>query len=144
MPDQLRIASYNVHKAVGVDYRRSPERIARVIASLKADIVALQEVDRRLAPRPAVLSAASILRESGLVPVEVATNDVSLGWHGNALLVRDTITVRAVERLLLPGVGATRRGIGGSGNADRPAYGGGGASGIAAQIPQAAADADRL
>ena len=66
MPDQLRIASYNVHKAVGVDYRRSPERIARVIASLKADIVALQEVDRRLAPRPAVLSAASILRESGL------------------------------------------------------------------------------
>ena len=49
MPDQLRIASYNVHKAVGVDYRRSPERIARVIASLKADIVALQEVDRRLA-----------------------------------------------------------------------------------------------
>lgn len=143
MPDQLRIASYNVHKAVGVDYRRSPERIARVIASLKADIVALQEVDRRLAPRPAVLSAASILRESGLVPVEVATNDVSLGWHGNALLVRDTITVRAVERLLLPGLEPRGAVLADLETPIGPLTVVGAHLGLL-RIPQAATDADRL
>lgn len=40
----LRIASYNVHKYMGLDFRRDPERIAAVIRSLDADIVSLQEV----------------------------------------------------------------------------------------------------
>jgi endonuclease/exonuclease/phosphatase family metal-dependent hydrolase len=40
----LRIATYNVHKCVGVDRRYSPERIAEVIGETGADVVALQEV----------------------------------------------------------------------------------------------------
>lgn len=39
------MASYNVHRCVGVDRRRDPARIAAVIRSLQADVVALQEVD---------------------------------------------------------------------------------------------------
>lgn len=39
----LRVATYNVHSCVGVDRRRDPERIARVIEELDADVVALQE-----------------------------------------------------------------------------------------------------
>lgn len=104
MTRSIRIASYNVHKAVGVDYRRDPNRIARIIGSLDADIVALQEVDRRMGDRPAVLTAQTILEESGLVPAQVATSAVSVGWHGNAILVRDTLRVIAVERLSLPGL----------------------------------------
>jgi endonuclease/exonuclease/phosphatase family metal-dependent hydrolase len=40
----LRVATYNIHKCRGLDRRTRPERIARVIRQLDADIVALQEV----------------------------------------------------------------------------------------------------
>ena len=40
----IRIATYNIHKARGLDGRSRVERIARVIKALDADIVALQEV----------------------------------------------------------------------------------------------------
>lgn len=41
---KLRVASYNIHKCRGLDRRVRPERIARVLDELDADIVALQEV----------------------------------------------------------------------------------------------------
>jgi endonuclease/exonuclease/phosphatase family metal-dependent hydrolase len=47
----LRIVTYNVHKCVGIDQRRSVTRIARVIEETEADVVALQEVVRRESPR---------------------------------------------------------------------------------------------
>jgi len=40
----LRIATYNIHRCRGLDGRTRPERIAAVIRSLDADVVALQEV----------------------------------------------------------------------------------------------------
>ena len=40
----LRIATYNIHRSRGLDRRTDPSRIADVIASLEADIIALQEV----------------------------------------------------------------------------------------------------
>ncbi len=43
----LRVTSYNVHSCIGMDGRLSPERIARVIARDRPDIVALQELDCR-------------------------------------------------------------------------------------------------
>lgn len=39
----LRMATYNVHSCIGTDRRHDPERIARVVAELDADVVALQE-----------------------------------------------------------------------------------------------------
>lgn len=43
-PPRFRVASYNVHGCVGRDGIFAPERIARVIAELEADVIALQEV----------------------------------------------------------------------------------------------------
>ena len=40
----LRIATYNIHRSRGLDGRTRPERIASVIRSIDADVVALQEV----------------------------------------------------------------------------------------------------
>jgi endonuclease/exonuclease/phosphatase family metal-dependent hydrolase len=40
----LRIATYNIHRCRGLDGRTRPERIAAVIKSIGADVVALQEV----------------------------------------------------------------------------------------------------
>jgi endonuclease/exonuclease/phosphatase family metal-dependent hydrolase len=48
MPDShwrtLRVATYNIHRCRGMDGRTSAERVAGVIKSINADIVALQEV----------------------------------------------------------------------------------------------------
>jgi endonuclease/exonuclease/phosphatase family metal-dependent hydrolase len=41
---RLRVATYNVHKCKGVDWRVSPARIAEVICELGADLLAVQEV----------------------------------------------------------------------------------------------------
>jgi endonuclease/exonuclease/phosphatase family metal-dependent hydrolase len=42
-PLSLRVATYNVHECVGTDGRHDPERVAKVVTELDADIVALQE-----------------------------------------------------------------------------------------------------
>jgi endonuclease/exonuclease/phosphatase family metal-dependent hydrolase len=43
-PAAVRIATYNVHRARGLDGRTRPDRIAAVLRSIDADVVALQEV----------------------------------------------------------------------------------------------------
>jgi endonuclease/exonuclease/phosphatase family metal-dependent hydrolase len=100
----LRIASYNVRKTRGLDQRRDPGRIVSVINGLDADVVALQEADRRLGDRPAAVSRDMIEAETDFRVVPVAVNDASLGWHGNAVLVRDPVGVEATSRIELPGL----------------------------------------
>lgn len=41
---KFRIATYNIHKCVGLDRKFSPERIVEVLSETNADIIALQEV----------------------------------------------------------------------------------------------------
>lgn len=101
---RLRLASYNIRKSVGLDWQRDPARSIRVINQLEADVVALQEVDRRLKPRHAVLDADMILRETDLRPVPLGGSPVSLGWHGNALLVRKDLEVTETALIELPGI----------------------------------------
>lgn len=43
----MRIATWNMHAGVGLDRRFDPDRIARVIEELDADVVALQEFGSR-------------------------------------------------------------------------------------------------
>jgi len=100
----FRAASYNIRKCVGLDWRRSPERTLDVIAGLEAEIVALQEADKRLGERPAALPAEEVEARTGLVPAPLTANGVSLGWHGNALLLHREIRVERVTRLDLPGL----------------------------------------
>jgi endonuclease/exonuclease/phosphatase family metal-dependent hydrolase len=100
----LRVASYNIRKCVGLDRRRDPDRVLGIIAELGADAVALQEADRRLGERPATLERGRIETITGLVPVDLAANDISLGWHGNAVLLHPEIKVERVRRLDLPGL----------------------------------------
>mgnify|MGYP006270502045 FL=1 len=101
---RLRLASYNVQKAVGLDLRRDPARILEVINGLGADVVALQEADRRLGVRPAAIPRRLVEAETDFDVLDLAENDVSLGWHGNALLVRRGLPVASPARLPLPGL----------------------------------------
>lgn len=98
---EIRVASYNVHKCVGLDRRFDPARIAGVIAELEADIVAVQEADRRFGRRTGLLDTAA-LRDCGLSLLPVSRLPDGHGWHGNALLVRRGTPVR-LQRLALPG-----------------------------------------
>jgi endonuclease/exonuclease/phosphatase family metal-dependent hydrolase len=40
----LKVATWNIHGAIGVDGRYAPQRIVDVLHEIDADIVALQEV----------------------------------------------------------------------------------------------------
>lgn len=98
----LKIGSYNIQKSIGVDARRRPERTLQVICELGCDIVALQEADRRFGPRASTLDPDMIQAETNFRPVPFAVGEHSLGWHGNAILVRDGIEILDHWRLELP------------------------------------------
>lgn len=85
----FRLFTYNIHKAIGVDRRFDPERIARVIRHYDPDIVLLQEVDR-YAPRSGRLDLASHLANLLEHPHRAVSMNVHLkhGRYGNATLTR--------------------------------------------------------
>ncbi|MFQ0815926.1 diguanylate cyclase [Brucella anthropi] len=98
------IASYNVHKCIGIDKQFNPQRTAEVISEIDADVIALQEADRRFGERSGLLDLGLLERRHGLVPVPItATMPKGHGWHGNVLLFREGV-VRNVQQLTLPGV----------------------------------------
>lgn len=99
---EIRIASWNLHKCVGTDGRFDPHRSAAVIAELGADLVALQEADRRFGRRTGLLDPRLLEEKAGLVPLPVSDIAGGHGWHGNAILVRPGTRAR-LSRLALPG-----------------------------------------
>jgi endonuclease/exonuclease/phosphatase family metal-dependent hydrolase len=99
----LRLASWNIRAGLGTDLRRDADRVLAGIAALRADVVALQEADFRLGDRPSALPRDRIGQLTGMEPLPIGRNAVSLGWHGNAVLARSGIHVCGLERLDLPG-----------------------------------------
>jgi len=99
-----RIASYNIRKSVGLDYRRDPLRVLSVLSAINADVVALQEVDRRFGKRASSIPRALLAENTNLKVVDLATKPDSIGWHGNAILVQHHIDVANVQNLPLPGL----------------------------------------
>ena len=99
---QLTFASYNIHKAVGLDRVRDPERILAVLREIDADVIALQEADRRFGSRASVLPRAMIDEHSPWRAVPLRMRPDSIGWHGNALLVRRGIDVTHAAAVPLP------------------------------------------
>ena len=100
----MRIASWNIRKAVGLDWRRSPERVLDVLDDIRPDVVLLQEADKRLGARPSALPFRLIEAHRRLTWLRVGGNDVSLGWHGNAVLLREGLEAECLERVTLPGL----------------------------------------
>ena len=98
----IRVASYNMRKAIGTDRRRRPERTLDVLNELDADVIALQEADRRFGSRASALPPRLIEEHSDYKPVELDARVSGIGWHGNALLVRKRIDVRERHLFHLP------------------------------------------
>ena len=119
----ITVASYNMRKAIGTDRRRRPERVLHVLQEIDADVVALQEADKRMGGRGSAVPH-ELIDEHGLykpVPFRVRhrrtlehlpggrhaerllkLNTRNLGWHGNALLVKKHVDVMDVAALDLP------------------------------------------
>ncbi len=100
----MKIASYNIRKCIGLDRRRNPQRVLSVLGDLSMDIIALQEADKRLGRRPSSLPVDQIERQTGLQPLDIGRAGPSLGWHGNALLIKPDASFGDVECLDLPGL----------------------------------------
>lgn len=88
----LRLLTYNIHRAIGVDRRFRPERIVGVLEHHDADVVLLQEVDDGV-PRSREIDMARQLASMLNYPHYVVGHNVSLrtGRYGNATLSRHPI-----------------------------------------------------
>ncbi len=98
----IRVASYNIRKAIGTDRRRNPERIIEVLNEINADIIALQEADRRYGRRVPAIPHLLLEQHSAYCAVPLNVNADSMGWHGNAILVRLDAQIHAHDALHLP------------------------------------------
>lgn len=86
---RLRVLTYNIHRAIGVDRRFRPERIVEIVHHYAPDLVLLQEVDEGV-PRSRELDLARELGRALAMPHWAVGHNVSLrkGRYGNATLSR--------------------------------------------------------
>lgn len=101
-PVRLRVLCYNIHHAEGVDEKLDLPRIARVILSVKPDLVALQEVDQNTKRTGQVDQAAELSRLIKMKSVFGSNIDFQGGHYGNAILSRFPIIQK--KNLHLPNV----------------------------------------
>jgi len=94
-PETFRLATYNVHRCIGMDGRQSVRRILRVLAEIDADIIALQEVSAI-----GFNQAEQIAAELGMRSVFCPTLHGDQAY-GHGLLSRYPFTVNAVGLLPL-------------------------------------------
>ena len=86
---RFRLLTYNIHRAIGIDRKFRPDRVAAIIQRYNADIVLLQEVDSG-APRSRMLDLAAFLADRMKYDHHVLGLNVFLrvGHYGNATLSR--------------------------------------------------------
>lgn len=82
----LRVATYNIHRGRGLDGRTRLERIAAVLASIDADVVALQEVLGASPLKPG--QAAELGAALGMGWVMAPTRHLRSALFGNVILSR--------------------------------------------------------
>ncbi len=129
----ITVASYNMRKAVGLDGRRNPARVLQVLEEIGADVVALQEADKRVGTRGAAVPHQLIddhghyraidfnvthrklldrlpdgfidrIPDHPLVAPLKRLDFRNLGWHGNAILVKADVEVTDFEAIELPNI----------------------------------------
>jgi endonuclease/exonuclease/phosphatase family metal-dependent hydrolase len=95
----IRVATYNIHAAIGADRRRDLERIAAVIEEIDPAVIGLQEVDSR-ASRGSADQAMWLAARLDMACVEGPMMLEDRGWYGNAILSR--LPVVAEQRWRFP------------------------------------------
>ena len=94
----LMVASYNIHRGVGLDGRLDIWRIGRVIEQLRADIIGLQEVECQRNDGKNCHQLEQLADATGLTAVAGPTIQSHDGHCGNALLTAwPVLTVRRFD-----------------------------------------------
>ena len=99
---RLRILSYNIHHAEGVDGKLDIPRIAQVILSVNPDLVALQEVDKNTVRTGKVNQGIELSRLTKMNSVFGSNITFQGGQYGNAILSKFPIIKN--KNFLLPNV----------------------------------------
>jgi endonuclease/exonuclease/phosphatase family metal-dependent hydrolase len=94
---RLGVVSYNIHRAVGLDGRQSPERIGALLAPLDADVIALQELHAHAHPRGWMEHLDYLAEVTQMNAVAGPTLVRHAGRYGNGLLTR--LPIRATRSL---------------------------------------------
>ena len=98
---RLRVLTYNIHHAEGVDGKFDLGRIARLIKKEKPDLVAVQEVDVKTRRSDGVDQAAELARLTGMHYFFGKFMDYNGGEYGQMVLSKHPI-VRGGEKLPRP------------------------------------------
>ena len=96
MRGRFVIASYNTHGGIGMDRRFAPARIARVLAEIGADVVALQELELRASGFDML---EYLRRETGMTAIAGPTVRGVETEFGNGLLTRCAVASVAHVKL---------------------------------------------
>lgn len=98
--NRLRVATYNVHKCRGIDWRTSVPRVMKVMRGLDADVIAAQEI---------FLSQADCLASGlGVQHVFAGVRTLNGQEYGNAVFTR--LSIAGFEQFDLTVDGHERRG----------------------------------
>lgn len=90
---KIKMLTYNIHRAIGLDRRFKPGRIIEIINEINPDIALLQEVDEGV-PRSKELNLAKEIAEACGFPYYELGHNVTLkkGNYGNATLSKFPIS----------------------------------------------------
>lgn len=108
VPTAFRVLSFNIHHGEGIDQKLDVARIAALIVKEKADIVALQEVDRGVARTARRDLPGELAKLTGLAVYFDRNIDHQGGEYGNAVLTNFPVKERKNTPLQTRGTGEQR------------------------------------
>ena len=104
--DYLRLMTYNVHIAKGLDEKRDVQRIANIILEAAPDVVAVQEVDS-MTPRNFSHQLGELAMRTRMHAIFAPAIHTGIGRYGIGVLSRERPL--KVKRIALPGREEKRR-----------------------------------
>jgi len=107
-PQQVRVLSYNIHHGEGTDGRVDLKRLAKVILSVRPDVVGLQEVDVGTERTHRTDQAEELARLTGMQAAFGSNLKFEGGDYGNVILSRFPIKSQKNHPLPNPTSGEPR------------------------------------
>ncbi|KHD87365.1 MAG: hypothetical protein OM95_14800 [Bdellovibrio sp. ArHS] len=99
----LRVVTYNIHGARGIDGKRDYLRIGLFLKHQNIDVALIQEMDTRFADRDSVTDIEELKTDHFKTFISAPTMQNTLGWYGNALLSRFPIINYNIIDISAPG-----------------------------------------
>ena len=97
----VRIGSYNIHNAVGMDNKLNFDRIAQVINDMEVEVIAIQELDSATQRSNGLVVLDELAKRTNMVGSYNASIEFSGGKYGNGILTKEQPLNK--EAIALPG-----------------------------------------